>query len=92
MINGNQYTIGWYVDDNKLSHVDPNVVTEILEEMNKHFGELVISRGDERDFSDMKIKLRKDKLVELSMTNQSKESIEMFGSTCGYAVKTPGAP
>ena len=27
MINGKQCTIVWYVDDNKLSHVDPNIVT-----------------------------------------------------------------
>ena len=25
------------------------------------------------------------------MTKQLEESIEMFGSTCGYSVKTPGA-
>ena len=33
MIGGKQFTIVWYVDDNKLSHVDPNVVTDILEEI-----------------------------------------------------------
>ena len=26
-INGRQCTIAWYVDDNKISHVDPDVVT-----------------------------------------------------------------
>ena len=31
MINGKQCTVVWYIDDNKLSHVDMNVVTEILE-------------------------------------------------------------
>ena len=30
MINGKQCTIVWYVDDNKISHVDPNVVTDII--------------------------------------------------------------
>ena len=40
----------------------------------------------------MKIKLRKDKLVELSTMKQLEEAIEMFGITCGYAVKNPGAP
>ena len=29
MINGKQYTIVWYVDDNKISHVDPKVVTSV---------------------------------------------------------------
>ena len=31
MVDVNQFTIVWYVDENKLSHVDPNVVTDILE-------------------------------------------------------------
>ena len=26
------------------------------------------------------------------MTKQLEEAIEIFGSTCGYAVKNPGAP
>ena len=29
MIDGKQCTIAWYVDDMKISHVDPNVVTNI---------------------------------------------------------------
>ena len=67
VINGKQCTIVWYVDVNNLSHVDPNAVTEILENTKKNFGELVISRGDEHECLGMKIKLRKEKLVELSM-------------------------
>ena len=31
MMDGKQYTIVCYVDYNKLSHVDPNVVTYVLE-------------------------------------------------------------
>ena len=59
------FSASWrYVDDKKLSHVNPNVVTYILEEIKKHFGELVISRGDEHDFLGMKIKLSKEKLVQ----------------------------
>ena len=50
MINGKQCTIVWYVDDIKLSQIDPNIFKEILKETQKHFGELVISRGDEHDF------------------------------------------
>ena len=53
----------WYVNDKNLSHVDPNVVTDILEDIKKHFGELGISRGDERGFLGMEIKLRKNKIL-----------------------------
>ena len=50
MINGKQCTIVWYIYDNKLSHFNTDIVIEILEEIKNHFGELVISRGDEHDF------------------------------------------
>ena len=70
MIDGNQCNIVWYVDDNKLSHVDPNVVTDIMKEIKMHFGYLVISRGDTRDFLVMYIKIRNDKKVELIMKHQ----------------------
>ena len=52
----NQCTIVWYVDGNNLSRVYPNMVTDILEEINKHFGYLVIIRGDTHDFLVMNIK------------------------------------
>ena len=56
IIDEKQCTIVWYVDDNKLSHVYPNVVTDILEEIKKRFGDLVISRGDTHDLLGMTIK------------------------------------
>ena len=40
----------------------------------------------------MKIKLKKDKVVEVSMTKQLEEAIKHFGSTCAYAVKNPRVP
>ena len=64
MINGNQCTIVWYINEKNLSHVDPNIVTEILEEIKNHFGELEISKGDNHGFLVTKIKSRKEKLVE----------------------------
>ena len=92
MINGKKYTIMGYSNYKKLFHIDPNVVTEILEEINKQFGELVVSRGDKHGILGIQIKLRKDKIVELSKNKQLEESIEMFESTYGYSVKTPGLP
>ena len=61
IIDGKQCTIAWYVDDNKISHVDPKVVTSVLEAVKEHFGELVISRGNEHDLLGMKITLDKKK-------------------------------
>ena len=61
MINDKQCTIAWYVDDNKISHVDPAVVTKILDDVKEHFGELVISQGNEHDLLGMKITLDREK-------------------------------
>ena len=37
-IYGNQCTIVWHVDDLKISHVDPNVVTAIIADIQKEYG------------------------------------------------------
>jgi hypothetical protein len=37
-INGKQCTIVWYVDDNKISHVDPKVVSDVIEYIESKFG------------------------------------------------------
>jgi hypothetical protein len=90
IINGKQCTIAWYVDDNKLSHVESNVVTEILDKVKDHFGELVISRGDEHTLLGMHIKLnREKKQVEIEMIDQLKEAIELFGEDVDERVTSP---
>lgn len=38
MINGDQCTIMWHVDDLKISHKDPNVVTNIINELEEEYG------------------------------------------------------
>ena len=42
-INGHQCTIAWYMDDNKVSHKDPLVVTNILNLIESKFGKLSIT-------------------------------------------------
>ena len=43
MIDGKQCTITWYMDDSKLSHVDPKVVDSLLDIIKTHFGKLVVT-------------------------------------------------
>ena len=42
VINGEQCTIAFYVDDNKISHEDPGVVTKVIQNLKEHFGDLKI--------------------------------------------------
>ena len=71
MINGKQCTVAWYVDDNKLSHVQPEVITQVLEVVKGHFAELEISRGDEHNLLGMKIVMnRENRSVIISMRDR----------------------
>ena len=65
IINGKQCTMTWYVDDNKLSHKDPAVVTEVLEEISKHIGNLTITRGKKHTFLGMNIRCARIKSLRL---------------------------
>ena len=58
VIDGKQCTIVFYVDNNKISHVDEKVVTSIIKEISEHFGELTVSRGKKHDFLGMDIEIK----------------------------------
>ena len=91
MVNGNQCTIVWYVDDNKISHREQEVVDEILEIMTKHFGEMTVTKGHVHEFLGFKFTLHKDK-IEIDMKDQINEAIEMFMDDVNQTVSTPAAP
>ena len=86
MIDGKQCNIVWYVDDNTMSHEDPNMVTDILEEIKKHFGDLVISRGDIHDFLGINIKISNDKNVELMTKHKIEDTVIQFNDICDFKV------
>ena len=90
VINGSQCTIVFYVDDNKISHKDPHVVTKILQDISEHFGELTISRGNKHDFLGMNIEI-KDKKVYIDMKEQVEQSIEWGKERGNTKPPTPAA-
>ena len=89
MINGKQCTIAWYVDDVKISHTEQSVIDKIVSELKVEFGDLKITNGTEHDYLRMKIKLRKDKKIELSMKDQLLDAIECFGEDLVGTVSSP---
>jgi hypothetical protein len=57
-IEGHQCTVLWHVDDVKISHVSPAVVTDILDKINARFGKdapLTITRGKIHEYLGMTI-------------------------------------
>ena len=47
--------MAWYVDDNKVSHKNTQIVTMILGKISAHFGELTVTRGKTHEFLGMTI-------------------------------------
>ena len=91
IINGSQCTIAWYVDDKKLSHKDPAVVTDILDKIEAKFPGLVITRGKEHTFLGIKFRFRDDQKVELDLSEYIHEAIEESGIDVSQKVTTPHA-
>ena len=94
MIEGKQCTICWYVDDNKILHENEVVVTNVLNDMEKKFGKLAVSRGDTHDLLGMKIELdRKDKTIKIDTKVHLEEAMTMFeqaGDMVEGSAATPG--
>jgi hypothetical protein len=47
IVEGKQCTIDWYVDDTKISHVYPNAVTRVIEQIEAVFDKMKVTRGRE---------------------------------------------
>ena len=77
-IKGSQCTIVWYVDDNKISHKDPTVVTDLVQRIEAKFGPMTKTQGDEHEFLGMKLQFdHRNKSVKVFM--QSYNSVFMAG-------------
>ena len=69
-IKGSQCTILWHVDDLKISHVNREVVEDIIKKLTDKFGQdspLTVSRGRVLEYLGMKIDYRKKGKVTFSM-------------------------
>lgn len=91
VIDRAQCTIAWYVDDVKISHLDPKVVTEMIDVVEKDFGNVKAVRGKEHDYLDMKLIITDDKKVRVDMRDQIKETISAFGEVLEGTVTSPAA-
>jgi ketopantoate hydroxymethyltransferase len=79
MINGKQCSIVWYVDDNKISHVDKDVVTQVIKKIEESFGKMTVTRGTEHVFLGMDIMFHENRTASIRMKEYIKEAINDFG-------------
>ena len=62
-IKGKLCTISWHVDDNKASHVNPKVIDELLGDMKRYFGSLVVTIWGKHFFLGMNIQITDNKRI-----------------------------
>ena len=70
MINGKQCTIGWNVDNLKISHVDSEVVDDIINKLYERYGKeapMVTKRGKIHDYLGMMLDYNIDGKVQITI-------------------------
>ena len=87
-IDGKQCTICWYVDDNKISHMDMKVVEEVIAKIESKFGKMTVTKGSDQDFLGMDIKFRKGKIT-ISMKKHILKAISLFSEEITKSAATP---
>ena len=88
IINGKQCTIAWYVDDTMISHEDPNVVSWVIEQIEKTFGKMTVKRGPSHTFIGRDFELTNNKRVKITVKEYIKECIAAFGEPIEGEAKT----
>ena len=79
MINGKQCTIGWHVDNLKISHIDLEVVDDILNKLDKRYGKeapMVTTRGKIHDYLGMTLNYNIGGKVQITMFEYIAKIIE----------------
>jgi hypothetical protein len=89
VINGTQCTIVWYVDDNKISHIDPKVVSDVILKIEERFGKMTVTRGNKHSFLGMNFTFNKNFTVSISMKEYLKECISESKLNIAKAVSSP---
>ena len=89
MINGKQCTIVWYVDDNKISHVESKVVDQTILAIEKKFGKMTVKRSKEHEFVGMDISFTNNHKVRIAMKSYLQEAIRAFGEDTSTGTAIP---
>ena len=85
-------TISWHVDDLKVSHKSPKVVTEFIEWVKKEYGkerEVTFTRGCKHAYLGMLLDYSRKGKVIIDMTSYVKDMWEEFPQELDGQVRTP---
>jgi hypothetical protein len=94
MINGKQCTILWHVDDLKISHVDEDVVTGVIEKITDQFGKeapLTVTRGKVHDYLGMTLDYSVKGKVMIKMLDYAEKMLADLPEEMNGVAPTPAA-
>ena len=89
IVNGQQCTLVWYVNDKKVSQMEAKVVEGLIKYLKNYYGELVVTRVKKHKFWDVNINIMEGKNVEIGMKEKLLETIESFGENIDEKETTP---
>jgi hypothetical protein len=79
----------WYVDDLKISHVNPEVVSLMIRKLESRFDKMSITRGKEHVFLGMKIRFTEEQTAVITMKSYLEEAIVESGINITRSMATP---
>ena len=88
-IKGTQFTIGWWVDDNAMTHDSDDVIDDVIADIEKKFGKMTVTRGNRHTFLGMNFYFPGDGKVQINMKEYIEEAAEVFGEDLSRKVSTP---
>ena len=94
IIDGKQCTILWHVDDLKISHVDPDVNTDIINMIDNEFGKeapLTITRGRVHDYLGMTLDYSESGKVKIKMLDYVEKMLADLPDDMTGEAPTPAA-
>jgi hypothetical protein len=93
-INGKQCTIVWHVDDLKISHMESDVLEDIVDQLNKKYGTinpLVVTQGDVHDYLGMRLDFTEPGKVKVNMENYIQEMLDELPADMAGTATSPAA-
>ena len=91
MVNGKQLTVIWHVDDLKVSHVDPKVLTEFGQWIKDKYGNCKEHRGKVHDYLGMELDYSEPGKVKITMVSYLEKILEEFPEEIVSTKTTPAA-
>lgn len=81
----------WHVEDKKISHVDPDVIDEVMSKIEAKLRKMSKTRGEKHGFLDININFN-GKKVHISMKKHMLKAMEAYGENITRNASTPAKP